>query len=656
MLDFTTWQTQFGGDPSVVGRLIQINGRATEVVGILPNGFRLITGRASPQRIDIYTPLRLTDFRNSWMYPTLVKLRPGTTFEQTQAGLDTLSASIKRQHPAFYSDGDLRYTVHPALEDMTRATKPALRAAAAAVLLLLTIALANATALVIARQRACARDFAIRAAIGASRGALITQVLVESVLLAAGGAAGGAVLAIFAIVGVREIIPRTVPRWDHIVVGWDVVLYPAALSLAGLVVLGLLPIWTILRTAPWETLRSGSVQGGREEGTASRLALVGAQVALTVVLAFGCTQLIRSAARLSKVDLGFDPNVVTVRVPYDRQKFPRPPQRAELYQRIRDRVRDLPGVTAVGVATHIPLSGQTMMDGYEADLSKEPSFEQSANYQAVSRGYFEALRIPIVQGRDFTDQEDAQGQPVVIVDETLVRTVFAGERQVIGRTLRLGWGLPNAQIVGVVGHARSIEIGRAVRPQIYAPIGNLFPGGGAGIVTVRGSGDPRALVPSISEAIREVGPGRAISNVTMLSDNVSAATSTLVAVTVLITSLAFSAALLSATGLYLVIAFVVHERRRSTAIRTALGASRQQVMWHHFKTSGAVLVAALPAGVLLSLAAAPFVSDLVYGVGHRDWRSLSAAVAIAAAAGVLGTYVPVRRAARANVLKVLREA
>jgi putative ABC transport system permease protein len=133
-------------------------------------------------------------------------------------------------------------------------------------------------------------------------------------------------------------------------------------------------------------------------------------------------------------------------------------------------------------------------------------------------------------------------------------------------------------------------------------------------------------------------------------------TSTLVAVTVLITSLALSAALLSATGLYLVIAFVVHEQRRSTAIRSALGASRQQVMWHHFKMSGAVLVAALPAGVLLSVAAAPFVSDLLYGVGHHDWRSLAAAVAIAAAAGILGTSVPVRRAARATVLKVLREA
>ena len=657
MLDFMTWQTQFGGDPSIIGRLVQINGRSTEIVGVLPNGFRLITGRAVPQRIDIYTPLRLLDLRNSWMYPTLVKLRPGATFEQTQAGLDALSANIKQRHPEMY-DGDLRFTVRPALEDMTRATRPALRAATAAVLLLLSIALANATALVIARQRACERDFAIRAAIGASRAALVMQVIVESVWLSAAGAVAGALLASLSIVGVRQIIPRTVPRWDQIVVGPDVVLYPAVLALGGLAVIGILPIWTILRTAPWHSMRSGSVQGGRAEGTASRFALVGAQVALTVVLAFGCAQLLRSASRLSKIDVGFDANVMTLRVPYDRQAFSTPAQRAELYQRIRDRVRTVPGVTSVGIVTHVPLSGQTMIDGYQADLSKEVSFDQSANYQAVSRGYFDTLRIRFVQGRDFTDQEDAKSQAVVIVDETLVRKLFPGDPDVIGRTLRLGWGLPNARIVGVVGHVQSIEVGRTVRPQIYAPIGNLFPGGnnGAGIVTVRASGDPRTLVPSISAAIREIGPGRAISNVAMLSDNVAAATSTLIAVAVLITCLALSAALLSATGLYLVIAFVVHERRRATAIRTALGATRQQVIWHHFKTSGAVLLAALPAGIFLSVAAAPFVSELVYGVGTRDWRSLLAAVGVAALAGVLGTWVPVRRAANADVLKVLREA
>jgi hypothetical protein len=294
-----------------------------------------------------------------------------------------------------------------------------------------------------------------------------------------------------------------------------------------------------------------------------------------------------------------------------------------------------------------------MMDGYQADLSKEPSFEQSANYQAVTAGYFASVRIPFVQGRDFTDREDASLQNVVIVDETLVRTVFPGAPQVVGRTLRLGWGLPNALIVGVVRHARAIDIGRDVRPQIYVPIGNLFQN--AGIVTVRAHRDPGPLAGAVIDAIREIGPGRAVSNVAMLSDNVAAATSTLRAVTGLVASLAISAGLLSAIGLYLVVAFVVHQQRRATAIRTALGASRAQVMWHHVRTSGAVMAAALPAGVLLSLAVAPLFAELAYGVARRDVRSVALALAVAVCAGVLGTYLPVRRAANANVGKVLRE-
>jgi ABC-type antimicrobial peptide transport system permease subunit len=295
-----------------------------------------------------------------------------------------------------------------------------------------------------------------------------------------------------------------------------------------------------------------------------------------------------------------------------------------------------------------------MMDGYETDLSKEVSFEPYANYQAVTPGYFDSLRIPFRQGRDFTDQEDAQSQPVVIVDETLARSAFPNERNVIGKTLRLGWGLPNSQIVGVVGHARTIEIGRVVRPQVYAPIGNLFQN--AGIVTVRAAGDPRPLQQAIAAAINEVGPGRAIADVKMLSDNVATATSALVAVTGLVSMLSISAGLLSAVGLYLVIAFVVHQRRRATAIRTALGASRGQVIWHHARTSGVVMMAAVPIGVLLSMAVAPLFADLVYGVGHRDASSLSAAAAIAVVTGIVGSWLPVRRAASNDIVKVLRES
>jgi putative ABC transport system permease protein len=244
------------------------------------------------------------------------------------------------------------------------------------------------------------------------------------------------------------------------------------------------------------------------------------------------------------------------------------------------------------------------------------------------------------------------------VDETLARSAFPGESNVIGRTLRLGWGLENAQIVGVVRHARTIEVGREVRPQIYAPIGNLF--AGAGIVTVRATQDDRAsliaLNREIAAAIAEVGPGRAIGDAVLLTDNVTAAMSTLVAVTGLVTFLAVGAGLLSAIGLYLVIAYVVHQRRRATAIRSAVGASPTQIMWDNFRTTGFVAAFAVTIGTALSLAAAPLLGDLLYGVATRDLLSLAIAVIIAFVAAGLGTLIPVRRAARTDILSVLRES
>jgi putative ABC transport system permease protein len=195
-----------------------------------------------------------------------------------------------------------------------------------------------------------------------------------------------------------------------------------------------------------------------------------------------------------------------------------------------------------------------------------------------------------------------------------------------------------------------------VRPQVYVPMSRLWPSSGAGIVVVRASGDPRPMVGAISEAIREIGPGRAIANVAMLSDNVTTEMSTLRAVTGLVTSLAVSAGFLSAIGLYLVIAFIVHQRRRSTAIRTALGATRQQVIWHHFRMGLMLMLVALPVGALLSLAVSPLFGALVYGVGQRDVFSLGLALVLAIAASLLGMYVPVRRAANANVVSVLRES
>jgi predicted permease len=655
LVDFDTWQSRFGGDETVLGRVVQVDGRPTEIVGVLPRGFRLATGRAVPQRVDLYTPLQLRDFRNAWQFPTIARLPAGASYAQTQQALDALAASLKQKHPEFYP-GALRFTIAPVLDDMTQASRPALRAALAGVLLLLVIACVNAAALVMARLRTRHQDFAVRQALGASRGALAAQVLTESALLGAAAAVAGGALAALTMVGVREVIPRTVPRWDSLTVGWSLLVYAGLFGFAGLFATGLGLVWKVTRTSVTPVIRAASAQGGKAEGAASRLVLAAAQMALTVMLAFGGIQLARSADALGDVDLGFNPHVLTVRAGYDFRRYAPPEARADLYTRVKDRVAQVPGVVAAGVTTHVPLSGATMMDGYEADLSKEPSFAQAANYQAVTRGYFETLQIPFRQGRDFTDVEVRTRQQVIVVDETLVQTVFPGETDVIGRTLRLGWGLENARIIGVVGHVRSIEVGRAVRPQIYTTVGNLFQIQNGGTITVRGTGDPMALRQAVEAAITEVGTGRAVGQAALLSDNVSAALGTLRAVTGLVTMLAIVAAGLSAAGLYIVIAYLVHERRRSAAIRTALGATRRQVIWSVVRSGGLALGVAIAVGAVGATAGGSALGDLLYRVGERDVLSLLAAVAATVIVSGVAMYLPARRAAAANVVKVLRES
>lgn len=653
LLDYGFWQRRFGGSQAVIGTNLIVDGRPAQVVGVMPEGFTLVTGRAVPQPFDLYRALRLRASRNFWAFPTIVRLRPGVTIEQANAHLQVLTANLLRTYPKEYSDAKIAFAVHPLLDDLTRDSRPAFAAAVGGVLLLLLIAVSNATALTVARLSTRAQDLALRGALGAGRAALVLEVLVESALLSALGAAAGSVLAAAAISGVRAIVPHTLPRWQEIAVGWDVVLFATLLALAGLVLIGLLPVIKVSRGAPWQALRIGSIQGGRAEGARSRLVLVGAQVALMIVLVFGAVQLVRSAIRLSHVDLGYDANVMTVRVPVNFRQFQNPGEALAMYQRVRDRLASIDRVESVGAVSHAPLSGTARVDSFSRDFSREPGWDAPvANYYAVLPGYFNAMKIPIVQGRDISDAEDMTGQKVVVVDELLAKIAFPELENVIGQRLNVGYQMGPATIVGVVKSVRSVEIGRIPRPQLYAPMSTFFwtPLN----FTIRATGDPMALRAAVTSAIREIGPGAALSGFSMLTDNVAQATSTLRAVTGFVTVLAISAGVLSAVGLYIVIAFVMHQRRRSTAIRFALGAGPGRLLWDHLKTSGAVVLLALPFGVGFALAAAPLFSALVYGIGVRDALSLAIASLAALAAGFAGIYVPVRRAGRANIVTDLR--
>jgi predicted permease len=642
------WQGRFGGDPGLLGGSIQMNGREWEVVGIMPRGFTVHLKRTSqlPPRSDFWIPFQIREHRQFWGWPTLVRLADGVSFQEANGALEGLAASLQETYPDAYSGAPLRFVVHPLLPDLVRQAKPAIQAALVAVLLLLLTAVVNATALLVVALEERSQELAVRSALGAGRRTLVAEGLVESLILSGAGGVLGGGLAMTGVWVLRRFIPRSIPRWDTITVGLEPVAISAGLALVALLAVGLMTTWKVGRGTPWLGLTSGSGRG-RTSRTSGQTVLVGVQVALAVALLFGGTQLVRSARELTRTNLNFSAEgVLTFTVPLAGGGEEVPPA-FQRYPLLRDRLLGLPGVQSVGAVSDLPLSGTGPMDAFTPDLADTLAAwdDALANYYAVIPGYMETVRIPLRRGRYFTDEDNLSQAQVIIVDETLAQMAYPGE-EAIGRRLRLGWGIPESTIVGVVAHARTVDPTQEIRPQIYVPFGQ-FPWAPLSFV-VRAGGNPLALVTAVRNAAAEEATGRAVSNFQLLSDNVAKATSTLRAVTILVVVLALSAALLSALGLYAVVSYVVLQQTKATAIRGALGASSQRLLRDQIWKGSRVLLLAIPVGVVLSAVGGRILQSLVYGVGARDGVSLAASAALGAVVCLLAIYLPSRRAAKTD--------
>ncbi len=662
ILSHHIWQTYFGEDPEIVGSTVSVWGISHEVVGVLPAGFKLRLGRGSysPPVVDLWRPVSAS-YGNPgqgflWGWNTLVRLEDGVSFQQANAALEVFAGREKETYPWAYGDSALRFTVSPLLTDLVRETRPPIVAALVGVLLLLITATVNASALVVVEQRRRMQELAVRAAMGASRPTLLTDVLLESLLLCAAGGVLGAGLASWGIDGLRVVIPREVPRWEDIVFGWAAVLPPACLAALVLLAVGAVATWREISGTPWRSLRRGSDRTSTPRAAGQSI-LVGSQMAVTVVLLFGAAQLTRSAMELARTDLGFDPeNVIAFSTDlYDGSRE----QENERYRQIRDQLAEIPNVVSVGAISNPPLHGRGTINNFTPNGTRAgvAGDERTANFYAVLPGYFESVRNPILQGRDFTETENREGLPAAIIDATLAQMAFPGQDP-IGRTIGVSVPgghryprLPDPRIVGVVAHSRVVDPTRDVRPQIYLPFGlwrwaPLY-------FTVRTEGNPRWAMPAAREVVAELGIGGPASDIQLLSDNLRSATSVLRAVTTLVVVLALSAAFLSALGLYAVVSYVVIQQRRATAIRSVLGASPGYLLRLQLRRVGVILLLAIPAGVVLCVVGARLLESLVYRVAVRDVGSLAAATALGVLAGLLATYVPARRAAAADPLAAL---
>jgi len=651
LLGYGLWQRRFGGDPSIVGRTISLNGEPHEVVGVMRRDFAFPT-----REFEIYTPLtfdpeELVNRRN-YSYLAVARLRPGISVEQAQAELSALALQIEREHPK--TNEGIGAEVAPMLADTIAAVRTPLYVLLAAVAAMLLIGCANLANLLLARALVRQRELAVRAALGAARGRLIRQSITELVPILAAGGALGVLAAAWTIDAVVPLLPADLPRVENVGLHLPVLLVSAAtLALIALFA----GIWPALEAARGGLAASVAnlSRGGTGSARRTRLrdTLVVAQIAATLWLVVAATLLARSFGELKQVNPGFQADsVYTMHLAVPRAKYPKDRDIAAFSGRMLESVRAVPGVVSAGLVNRLPLAGGTQTGPIEFEGIDPRVTAGNVDYRTVTPDYFATLRIPLLGGRTFTerDQEDAPG--VAIIDERMAKTAFAGVDPV-GRRVRIPLGdLPWLTIVGVVGHIRHDRIDEDVRAQIYFNYKQRAQDRMA--LAVRTHGDPSAMAASLVAAIRAVDPEQPVYDARTLEAVVDRSLAQRSLQATVLGAFATIAVVLASIGVYGVIAYAVGQRSREFGIRLALGARRGEIVALVMRRGALLFAAGAAIGLTAAAASARVFGSMLFQVNALDLVSFSLATAVLFGVALAACGLPARRAAGVDPSVALR--
>jgi len=653
ILSYGLWQRLYGGDRGIIGRTVYTNGYSVLVVGIMPPGF------AFPDQTEAWAPLyRMyeSESRTAHNYRVVGRLGPGVTLEQARADLSGIARRIKQQYPGpFQSEDASSISLYSHIVGEVR---PALLILFAAVGFLLVIVCVNVANLLLVRVSARERELAVRAAIGAGRWRLLRQMMTESLILALAGGALGCVLAGWTTELLRILLPAAVPRTADIKIDLGVLGFALAVSAATGLLFGVLPAWRASQSDVSLGLRSGSrsyTSGVRSHRT--QAALVISEVALALVLVAVAGLITQSFWRLRAVDPGFKPDHVlsaALTFPTVDEDRGLPAKYRELVQR----VSALPGVQSAGIAHGLPLEG-SHADGLFVIETRPELKNADADYNVATPGYFRALRIPIVRGRDFSDADSQTAPPVAVINAEMARVYFPGVDP-IGQRIWFPSFEPDRPlwltIVGIAADVRQETLVRPARPEAfvsYAQIRRVVILEDATLV-VHTALDPGRLASGVRSVLRSIDRGAAISFQPMDSVLAEATARQRFQMQVL-GAFATLALLLAAVGLYGVQSYTVASRRNEIGIRLALGAQPSSVF--HMVTGLALRLFAPGAAIGLAgcLAVRSLLSALLFGVGATDPRNLAAATALLLTVTIAASWLPARRATRIDPASALRE-
>ena len=666
VLGHPLWQAVYGGDPSIVGRTILLNDVPVEVIGIMPEGFRLPTDftRDAAEPTQLWRPLQIDEQNlnrgNHGLHGAAV-LAPGESAASATAELGAITRRLSEQGE--YPDA-MQFTAFAVGldEEIRGEIRPAMWLLMGAVGFLLLIACVNVANLLLVRGDARVREIAVRTAIGASPRRLVRQLVTESFVLSVLGALLGLALAAAALRILTRIDPTSLPPLSPVRLDATVVGFALVLAFATTLLFGLAPA---VRTAGLnlvESLREGGQQatlGGRRQRL--RGALVAAEIALAMVLVIGAGLMVRSLSALGRIDLGFDPDhVLTTRVALPAASYETPEQVIAFYQQLLERVRGLPGVEHAGVVRALPLATEIGDWGLDVDgYAAPPGQGAKGDWQIVSDEAFEAMGTELVRGRWFGSTDTTGSAPVAVINETMAWTYWP-EGQAVGGRIRIGsednlW----VTVVGIVADERHNGVTGIVKEKFYIPHSQWHVATGADpirnvFLVVRAAGDPLALAGPVRSEVRALDPGLPVANSRPMSEVVSTALATPRLTGSLLGVFAGIALALAAVGIYGVLAYTVSQRTHEIGTRLAIGADRSQVLKMILGQGLTLAAVGIAVGLAASFGLTRLMQSVLYEVSPVDPATFLLVAVLLLLFAAIASYLPALRATRVSPTMALR--
>jgi predicted permease len=669
VLSYGMWVRRYGSDPRMLGKSIPINGKTYEVVGILPQSFSLphevLPTLYGPEQPDVFLPFPLgpkaTGIRTHEDYNILGKLKPGVSMTLAQAEMDTITARLRRDYPESYPpNGGLTFGIVPLLEQVVGDVRRALLVLLSAVGFVLLIACANVANLLLARAVARQQEIAVRAALGASRGRIIRQLLTESILLSLCGGLLGVILCFWSVKWIHVLGTKSIPRLADIGIDGRVLLFTLLLSIFAGILFGLAPAWRVSRVDLNTTLKDASRASAGSSavwgrGNNMRRLLVVSELALSVVLLIGAGLLIRSFARLENVAPGFNPkNVLTFELALNGQRYGDGQIRLSTYRQLWNALGQIPGVTAAGGITSLPLSQSFAWTPITVEGRAPLPGEKFLNADARVAGgrYFQALEIPLRSGRFFNEEDLVGKTPVVIIDEFMAGQLWPGQDAVGKRIHMVESEVPWLTVAGVVGRVKHESLDSDPRIAFYLPQ-TQYPSR-AMTVVMRSQGDPSTLSPSVKKELRGIDTDLPMYSVRTMDERVEESLARRRFSMLLLGIFAGMALVLATIGIYGVMAYLVNQGTREIGIRMAIGATQREIVRLVVFQGMTLAITGVAAGLAAAFVFTRLMRSLLFGISSADPVTFAGISLLLTLVALLATYIPARRAARIDPILCLR--